>query len=81
MSTYFGSDTPATSGPLVEEGEERARLETTRRSGGLDQGDALDVVRHREDVKAAERGRDPLRPTAIIVPKSPLTCGDADFFA
>ncbi len=37
----------------------------------------LNVVGHREDVKAAERGRDPLRPTAIIVPKSPLTCGDA----
>jgi hypothetical protein len=41
---------------------------------------ALHMMRHREQVEAAERGRDPLRPTAIIGPKPPLTCGDADFF-
>jgi hypothetical protein len=37
----------------------------------------LHVGSHREDVHDAERRRDPLRSTAPMSPKVPVTCGDA----
>jgi hypothetical protein len=37
------------------------------------------VVRHREEVKAAERGRNPWRTAARIGLKWPVTGEDADF--
>jgi hypothetical protein len=45
------------------------------RAAFLQQRDAFDVVRHREDADATERERDPLRSTAFMRGNWPLTCG------
>ena len=43
----------------------------------LQQRDALDVVRHREDTDGTERERDTVRSAALRRRNWPLTCGDA----
>ena len=63
----------------------RCRLSTCRagialpqvRTGFGEQRNALDVVRHREDVHDPERKRDPLCSAALARPHEPVTCTDA----